>query len=611
LSAQENKMSENPSLYLVTREGPLAGQRIHVSNEIVVGRERADVIINITSVAPRHAAIRPAEDGLEVEDLGSTTGTFVNGHRIEAPTRVQVGDIVGVGQTQFEVHQDWRAAAASAREGLRSNDILAALAELREEKEAEADQEEEAATRPKRGRGRRRAEEKRRAQEEKQRAEELARDAARKQAEEAQRAAEEQARKRAEEEARARAEEEARARAEEEAARKQAEEEARARAEEEARARAEEEARLRAEEEARKQAEEEARARAEEARKQAEEEAARKQAEEQARARAEEEARKQAEEEAARKQAEEQARARTEEEARKQAEQEAARKQAEEQARARAEEEARQRAEEKKRAEETTRERAIREAEEQRRAEEEARRRAAAVPTPEESTQEIAPPDTEAPAPEPEVPVTSAARHPDSISYEELIEQEELGAQEEAEKGEPPPPEPIPAEVLPARPERKSPVRNWVALGIIVVLVGGLIAAYATFSNGPSEEEFLADMRKVCALSEPPGKPLADISSKQESALRDRVDVLKRIRRQALAGILALEQPETLAGRVKRFVATFRRTNSSLVELENALEAGKRKAIVESRTEVLSNARVGNTRATKLGTPKCGGLGII
>lgn len=52
----------------------------------------------------QHARIRKTAGGdLEIEDLGSTNGTYVNDRRIQAPTRLRPGDVVEVGQTRMTV----------------------------------------------------------------------------------------------------------------------------------------------------------------------------------------------------------------------------------------------------------------------------------------------------------------------------------------------------------------------------------------------------------------------------------------------------------------------------------------------------------------------------
>jgi hypothetical protein len=52
-------------------------------------------------VSGRHALLDPRRDGIWVEDLGSTNGTFVNGVRLTSSRRLAPGDIVRIGETDF------------------------------------------------------------------------------------------------------------------------------------------------------------------------------------------------------------------------------------------------------------------------------------------------------------------------------------------------------------------------------------------------------------------------------------------------------------------------------------------------------------------------------
>ena len=56
-----------------------------VGEQVVIGRDpgAADVVLDQDpEVSRRHASFSPAGAGLTVQDLGSTNGTFVNGHRL-------------------------------------------------------------------------------------------------------------------------------------------------------------------------------------------------------------------------------------------------------------------------------------------------------------------------------------------------------------------------------------------------------------------------------------------------------------------------------------------------------------------------------------------------
>ena len=48
-----------------------------------------------------HARVEPRRDGVWVEDVGSTNGTFVNGSKLSRPRRLDPGDVIRVGETDF------------------------------------------------------------------------------------------------------------------------------------------------------------------------------------------------------------------------------------------------------------------------------------------------------------------------------------------------------------------------------------------------------------------------------------------------------------------------------------------------------------------------------
>ena len=65
-------------------------------------------------VSRRHAVVRPLDGGLEIDDLGSTNGTWVNGERIEGATRLAAGDVIGVGSVLAVV--EWDEAPTATRD---------------------------------------------------------------------------------------------------------------------------------------------------------------------------------------------------------------------------------------------------------------------------------------------------------------------------------------------------------------------------------------------------------------------------------------------------------------------------------------------------------------
>ena len=83
--------------------GPSAGQSVEVEQEVVIGRENADLTISDPEISRRHALVRPIARGIEVEDLGSMNGTYVNGKRIGEIVELTIGGTVRVGNSDIQV----------------------------------------------------------------------------------------------------------------------------------------------------------------------------------------------------------------------------------------------------------------------------------------------------------------------------------------------------------------------------------------------------------------------------------------------------------------------------------------------------------------------------
>ena len=62
----------------------------------------ADFIVDATLVSRLHCRISAGVGELQVEDLDSTNGTYVNGARVERAA-LRIGDRLGVGEVEFLV----------------------------------------------------------------------------------------------------------------------------------------------------------------------------------------------------------------------------------------------------------------------------------------------------------------------------------------------------------------------------------------------------------------------------------------------------------------------------------------------------------------------------
>ena len=73
------------------------------SGPLLVGREgENDIALGHDEFSSsRHARVEPRRDGVWVEDMGSTNGTYVNGVRLTKPRKLSSGDVIRVGETDL------------------------------------------------------------------------------------------------------------------------------------------------------------------------------------------------------------------------------------------------------------------------------------------------------------------------------------------------------------------------------------------------------------------------------------------------------------------------------------------------------------------------------
>ena len=77
------------------------------SAQLTIGRGRQnDIALPEDEYASaRHARFEPRQDGVWVQDLGSTNGTYLNGTRLDRPRRLARGDVVRIGETDLRYEQ--------------------------------------------------------------------------------------------------------------------------------------------------------------------------------------------------------------------------------------------------------------------------------------------------------------------------------------------------------------------------------------------------------------------------------------------------------------------------------------------------------------------------
>ena len=92
---------------LVVTQGPLAGTRVPLREDpITIGRAQdSTLVLSDEYVSSRHARLVPGGDGWQVEDLGSTNGTYLDRQRVTRQTPVPVGVPIRIGKTVLELRR--------------------------------------------------------------------------------------------------------------------------------------------------------------------------------------------------------------------------------------------------------------------------------------------------------------------------------------------------------------------------------------------------------------------------------------------------------------------------------------------------------------------------
>jgi pSer/pThr/pTyr-binding forkhead associated (FHA) protein len=90
---------------LMISQGNQVGLSADLAGGVIMIGRGADcqLILDDDYVSTRHARAVSTPNGIYIEDLGSTNGTYVNGQRITAPTTITLADTVRIGKTMLRL----------------------------------------------------------------------------------------------------------------------------------------------------------------------------------------------------------------------------------------------------------------------------------------------------------------------------------------------------------------------------------------------------------------------------------------------------------------------------------------------------------------------------
>ena len=82
----------------------LSGKAWPLTGEVSIGRAAGcQVTIDDTYASQIHARVFQRDNQWQIEDLGSTNGTWLNRHKVSGPMVIKPGDVVQIGNTVMEM----------------------------------------------------------------------------------------------------------------------------------------------------------------------------------------------------------------------------------------------------------------------------------------------------------------------------------------------------------------------------------------------------------------------------------------------------------------------------------------------------------------------------
>ncbi len=105
--AGKSKGRRSTARRLVVTEGALAGTTLTLGDTpVTLGRaDDSTLVLTDDYASSRHARLVPHDGAWQVEDLGSTNGTYLGAHKVQRPTPVPLGQQIRIGKTVLELRR--------------------------------------------------------------------------------------------------------------------------------------------------------------------------------------------------------------------------------------------------------------------------------------------------------------------------------------------------------------------------------------------------------------------------------------------------------------------------------------------------------------------------
>jgi hypothetical protein len=104
--AAERRDGGAPRLVVVAAMGHEPGKTFDVAGGALFGRtDRADIRVEDPFASSSHARIDNRGGTMYLEDMGSTNGTYLNGRKVQSAERLDVGDTIRIGDSEYRYEE--------------------------------------------------------------------------------------------------------------------------------------------------------------------------------------------------------------------------------------------------------------------------------------------------------------------------------------------------------------------------------------------------------------------------------------------------------------------------------------------------------------------------
>ena len=92
----------SPHLVVVAALGRQPGDVLDIPDGATMGRgDAADINVDDAFASSAHARIYTRGDFMQLEDMGSTNGTYLNGRPVRGAERLKEADVIRIGDTEY------------------------------------------------------------------------------------------------------------------------------------------------------------------------------------------------------------------------------------------------------------------------------------------------------------------------------------------------------------------------------------------------------------------------------------------------------------------------------------------------------------------------------